>query len=278
MKVILATLLLAVSGVAAATTARIGTTEFTVPAPEGFAPATADMVPLYPLLETFVADTNGELASFLSQADAARAMQGEIPEMSRRFSAQYPLAAADATLSTRDFAEVRQAVAAENAEIARTIHEKFPNLMDRANEGLSQLSDTAAVMSISELVPLPAHEDDERRHSYSAYVTLQITDDAGNSTPFVSVVNATLVHLRGKLLILYAFGGEDDLEWAREAGAAWTDAVVSANPGTPGSSLTDALPTAGGRIDWAQATMRGLLTGLVVGVVAVVVARMRKRG
>ena len=67
----------------------------------------------------------------------------------------------------------------------------------------------------------------------------------------------------GKVLLLFAYGAEKDLEWTRAATGAWTDVVVSNNPGPP----SDAGESSTSEYDPGQVGDSGFKVGLIGAVI-----------
>ena len=78
------------------------------------------------------------------------------------------------------------------------------------------------------MTPLPVHDEAERSIAYSLLVGYDVTTDA-QTRSFVATATTTLLLVKGRVLVLYVYGDEHDLEWTRTVAKAWTAAVLDAN-------------------------------------------------
>jgi hypothetical protein len=256
----------------------VGSTRLTVPAPDGYALVTDDMRPYADIAKRFVPPQNQQFALFLSPVDAALAAKGGAPEPQRFFYVQTLRDLAYRPVTTRDFAGLKRAMKAENDKIAGEIEAKAPGMIREINAGIEKDYDVDIALSVSQVVPLPPHHESDRSLALSMITKYGMTDVHGNPVSWEASITVTLVHLRAKILYLYAVGQKDDLSWTREASREWAAAFVAANPSTG----TFAEQERGTGFDWVEVVKYGIIGAVVAGLIsafaAVAKSRRRARG
>jgi hypothetical protein len=270
MRTIYLTLLLLVPVVCGATEISIGGVSLTIPNPNGFSPVTQQMHALYDVQKQFVAPTNEEFVAFIPERDVAAALKGDIPELPRRFTVQSLKSIIQVSVSTSDFVKVKNLIKSQNDELMKKVEKQLPGLMKQLNEGITKKYDVDLALSVSQIVPMPVHEETDRTLAYSALVKYDMKDENGTPAPFVAVVTATLAHVKGKVLFLYAYAEESGLQWSKDASRQWANAVVAANPSDLRASVKEALPSALSRIDWGRVgamAVAGAIIGLIIGLI-----------
>lgn len=270
MRTIVVALLLLVSAATGSSRISIGGVDLEVPSPTGFAPVTADMVRLFNFQKQFVAPTNEEFVGFVSEEGIPLALKGDIPDLRRRFSVQTAKSIVSRSVSRSAFASLKDTIKTQNDDYTKKAQAELSKHMGRLNSELTKQYDLDVALSVSNMVPLAIHEDTDRTLAYSAFVKFEARDDSGVSTPVVSVVTSTFVHIRSKVLFLYCYADEDGLDWSRRTSAAWAAAVVAANPSDLPASLRESLPAGVTSIDWGKVGTRaavGAMIGMIVGLI-----------
>jgi hypothetical protein len=128
------------------------------------------MTPLYDLQKQFVAPTNEEFVSFIPERDLPTALKGNIPDLPRRFSVQTAKRLTNASVSSSDFAELKNVMKSQNAALMNKVEKDLPGLMKQINDGIIKKYDVDLALSVSQMVPLPTHEETDRILAYSALV------------------------------------------------------------------------------------------------------------
>jgi hypothetical protein len=253
----------------------VGSTRLSIPAPDSYALVTDDMRPYADVAKRFVPPQNQQFALFLSPVDAALAAKGSVPEPQRLFYVQTLRDLVYRPMTTRDFASLKRAMKAENDQIAREIEAKAPGMIREINAGIEKAYDVDLALSVSQVVPLPPHHESDRSLALSMITKYGMTDVRGNPVSWEASITVTLVHVRGKILYLYAVGQKDDLSWTRDASREWAAAVVAANPSTGAIAEQER----GAGFDWVGVVKYGIIGALVAGLASafISVAR-RKRG
>jgi hypothetical protein len=254
-------LLVVVSVGAAPAAVTIGDTQLEIPAPAGFSPVTSEMTELDKLLHGLVPPMNTYLTAFVADADAERALKHEVPDLSRYFGVQTLKQLTSRFLTKSDFAAIKGAIKQQQEKIMEEVRKQTPGLIESINKNLAKDMSVDLGLKLLNMVPLPPHEDTERSLGFSMLVNYT----AGNSNApqkEVSAVTGTVLHLKGKILYLYANGSEKDLEWTRKVSTDWARAVIAANP----SDATTAAKESGTRrgFDWMR-VVRGAVIGAIIG-------------
>lgn len=262
MRTILLAILLLAPHLAVANKISVGERDIRIPTPADFAPVTPGMGELYEMQALFVAPGNQEFITFVSEQIVPQLLQGEIPVLDRRFSVQTATSMLRAELSTDDFHDLKTVLKAENNEIVRRVAEQVPGLMDQLNADFDRYYQIDPALSMSQLIPLPVHHDGLRSMAYSAFTQYRMNDEDGEPFDFIVTVTATFVHVNGRVLFLYAYGSEDDLDWTREAAKAWTADIIAANPQAARAGMSATRRGAG--FDWTRIIAVGVLGGIVM--------------
>lgn len=262
MRTILLAVLLLVPHVADANTISVGGRDMRIPTPAGFAPVTEGMGELHEMQALFVAPGNEEFITFVPEELVPQLLQGDIPELDRRFSVQTAASALRAEVSTASFQELKSQVRADNSRMIREVEARVPGWMEQLNENFNERYQFDPALSMSQVVPLPVHHEGPRSMGYSAFAQYRMDDEHGEPFDFIVTVTATFVHVGGRVLFLYAYGAEDDLAWTRDAAKAWAAEIIAANPqaGRAGSS-----PDRRSRgLNWGKVIAAGMVAGIVV--------------
>lgn len=277
-KICLALLLLVpVSG--AATNISVGGVSIAIPDPDGFSPVTPEMALLYELQKQFVWPTNEQFVAFIPEHDVAAALKDDIPDLPRRFTVQTAKGLIGASVSTSDFEKLKNIVKNENAEVMKKLEAELPGVTKQMNEEIATKFDVDLALSVSQMVPLPVHQDTDRTLAYSALVKYEMQDESGNPEHFVAVVTATFVHLKSKVVFLYSYAEESGLEWSKETSRQWANAIVAANPSNLSASVKEALPSAVSGIEWREVGEKGVvgaIVGLIIGLIGWAMNRGKK--
>ena len=270
MRTLCLALLLLVPAVSGATDISIGGVSLVIPNPNGFSPVTQRMTVLYDLQKQFVAPTNEQFIAFIPEQDVPAVLRDDIPDLLRRFVVETTKSLIKVSVSTSDFVELKNIFKSQNDELTKKVEKRLPNLMKHMNEGITKKYDIDLAFSVSQMVPMPVHEETDRTLAYSAFVKYDMKDENGNLAPFVAVVTTTIAHAKGKVLFLYSYAEESGLEWSKEASRRWANTVVAANPSDLQTSVKEVLPSAISGIDWGKVgakAVAGAIIGLIIGLI-----------
>ncbi len=276
MKIVTICLLLLISRAADAAAISIGRVEVEVPDPPGYAAVTPEMEALYKLQRQFVAPSNVEFVAYIAEIDIPAALRGQIPELDRRFSVQTAASLVDASVSKADFAEFKNIIKTNHEEILARTKAAVDEAMGKINANITEEYDVDLALSVAQHAPLPVHAETERSLAYSSYVKYDMKDETGNSVPFVALVSATYIHVRGRILFLYSIAGEADISWSRNISRQWAAAIIKANPSDFQTMVREYLPTTIASIEWDSVgakAIAGAIFALLIGLIIWLVRR-----
>jgi hypothetical protein len=278
MRVLLAVLCLCVPALGTAMEIAVGGVPLEIPSPEGYGLVTPKMQRVYEYGQQFVVDSNRQFASFISEYEMPEALMGQIPPMRRRFTVQTAKRLVDRKVSGSEFARLKRVLRTQNDELMEKLEREAPGIMKKINDGIEKKYDVKLALSLSQMLPFPAHEDSDDTFAFSALVTFKARDAAGHPADHATALTASLLHLRGKVLFFYAYADADDLEWTREASRLWMADVLAANPAEPGMEDEEASPLARlAHMDWRRILQRAVIVALAGGLIGVLVSLLRRR-
>jgi hypothetical protein len=110
------------------------------------------------------------------------------------------------------------------AKFEQSMPEKMVGLSNRVSETL----DIELALSLSNVVPMPVHRQDERLTSHSMFIKYEMSKSS-EKTDVIVTLTTTFLFLKGKVLYVYVYGGPEDLSWTRKQAAQLINEIVSAN-------------------------------------------------
>jgi len=234
------------------------------------------MQPYAELAKRFVAPGNEQLAVFLPEIDAGLAMLGKVPEAKRKFDVQVAKKFVQVFLSTAEFAELKGTIRAENEELLKKAKGQLTDFVQNASKGISKDYSVDLNLSVDEAVTLPPHWETERALAYSMILKIKGNDENGRDSFFEAAVTATFVHLRGKVLFLYANTEKSELEWCRAESQKWANAIIAANPSTGEVAQRESRPLRSGS-DSNRVLRNGIIGAIVGGIFGGLSYLLRKK-
>jgi hypothetical protein len=254
----------------------VGDTVLEVPDPPGFARVTPRMAALFQLAKHFVGPANEEFLSYIPESEVQKALNNEIPDLERRCSVQTAKTLIDISVSKSDFSRFKGQMKTEMDAIFKKVEEQTPGLVENVNKGITEQTGLDAALSLSQVIPLPPHEETDRTLALSQFGKVGARDEAGRPVSMVFACTATLVHVKAKVLFLYLYAEESGLEWSRTKAKEWADSIVAANPPDDTSLARESVSRPVGGIRWHKAVQRGV-AGAVLGAIAGLAAWIRRR-
>jgi len=213
----------------------IGETAIQIPNPPEFVAVTPEMSALVEFQKNFVAPMNVEYQVFISKDAASVALKNQIPDLDKRFAVQTQKALVKSFFTKKEFSRFKEGVKQQNEKIMENAKAKIDQMMDKISNDVSKQYDMDLALTVSQVVPQPVFMETDQLLAYTAYVKYEMTDEKGNPETFVTTVTAVFVYIKGKVLFLYTYAGENDLEWSQVNSTTWANAVVQANPPDVGS-------------------------------------------
>ncbi len=247
------------SGLLRAEDIQVGDTTLTVPAPEGCLPLSKDAA-YYQMTARFLPATNELKAIFLSETDHKTAAAGGFPSAQRWFNVQVARSLNPHVVTLKDFTLMKDTVKKENTQIVKDAEKRIPGLLDKINKGVAKDYNVDLNLSLNQMVPLPPHLDTDRALAYTALIKFSRNGADEKPTEVEGAITIAFVHVKGKVLFLYANAAKDDIEWSQQASGKWIDAVIAANPSTGALASREK----GGGFDW-NSVLKNTIIGAVVG-------------
>lgn len=222
----------------------VGGTTMEIPNPPRSMPVTPYMSDFKFQLQ-FVSPTNERFALYIPGSELIKSIKKETHGVRRTFSVQTARSVVNRSISKSDFLECKQSFKPQDKEFIAEVKEGLSGQMESVNKGITEQYGVDRALSISEIVPLPPHEETDRTFAYSQFVRYSGRDEAGNVTSSVGVVTTTLVHVKNKLLFLYSTAEEGALDWSKDVSKQWADSIIAANPIGPDAREIGAVIVAG---------------------------------
>lgn len=244
-------LLLAIIGNIFCREFNVGGKSIHIPAAEGFEIVTPEMTAVNKL-SLKNADVDNELfAYYIEESNVEMALAGEIPPLLRTIAVKANYGLQKHSISVKAFKEFKETVKTQNEIILDSIKAKIPELSDKISSELSDAFNEDMDISVSNMIPLPFHYEDENTISFSMYLSYGIENSSIlESTKVVGTV--TYVNVAGKVLFLYVYAPQNELEWSRKTSQKWVKEIIATNS-TP--------PKKKSGINWMKALFSGLVWG-----------------
>jgi hypothetical protein len=187
------------------------------------------MTLLFDLKKQAVAPTNNEFVTFIPEQDVQAAMNNELTNFPRYFSVQTSKKFMKLSVTTSFFEMLKNFIKSQNNEVIKRVEAELPELMGNLSERLKDKYDADLALSVYKIIPMPVHKETDHIISFSSLIRYDVNDENGNRVSSVGVVTTTSVLVKSKMLVLYSYAEESDLEWSKEASIKWAQKVVSAN-------------------------------------------------
>jgi hypothetical protein len=225
----------AMVGLAASNELRVGSATLLVPAPEGFALVTKDMVKLDTALDLNTPDGSKRLVSFIPESCASTAKE-RMPEFDRSFHIQVADDMVQSTVSQDWFLEYRAKTRALLTEVTKSDRRKLSPELQAIEKQMKDQDDVENSLGLSiDSVTFPPHQETDRVFTYSGLSRSEGDDRQPNPHTTANTVAALFV--KEKVIMVLVSGGRYDLAWTRSACSNWTAAILTANT-SPGDVLS----------------------------------------
>ena len=206
----------------------IGGTEIAIPTPDQYVQVTKRMDAVNRLHSHMSDPMNDLLASYIPQSEVAIAMKGELPVLEKGFVLKVNKNLKSVVVNSRDFAEFKSVTKSQNKEIYQSIKSKLPNILKKNSQGISKEFNVDVALEISQIIPLDPHYEADNTLSYSMYIIYKVSEGL-QEQEYITSATATAINVSGKILFLYCYGAQKDLEWTQNASRAWSDKVIASN-------------------------------------------------
>jgi hypothetical protein len=211
----------------------VDNTRLILPNPIGFGLITPKMTEVYEMQSHFISEQNLQFACFIPKAQIQQLGNEPLPKLSRTFRVQTPKGMETEVLTSEQFLKLKESVRKTTdeafKEVASRQMAKENTQLEITNNELIELLKYDPDLSLKQAILVKGMEENKQSISFSMLMKSTIDDDKGQ--PKVSVGCGTITYLliKNKLLFLYAFGEEKDLEWTRTMSKQWATSIISAN-------------------------------------------------
>ena len=230
---------------ARADTFEIGGKAIVVPVPQGFVRVTEAMPTVNRFCEQIAAadPANDTLASYILESGVPTAIAGEIPLLDRYFILKVNNGIQRLTVSKNDFAEFKKIIRDQNDALWKRVDPMIREGMSKMSEGVSQEFDVKFTVEISQVVPLAPHYEEENALAFSMFssASYEVAAEEVGEVKETNITSGTSTYLNaaGRVLFLYSYGQQGDLEWTRTASRDWANEVLGSNLQPPQGSWFD---------------------------------------
>lgn len=224
-----------ITGSAYAGSFSVGGTVVDIPSPEGFHQVTSNMDVVYRLSQQMTDPVNDQLAYYISEKDVPNAMSGGTPLLERYFILKVNKDIKNMIVDTNDFSDLKKVTKKQNNEIFKSVEEKMAAIIDETSKNISKEFDVNMAIKMTQMIPLSPHHETSNSFSYSAYINFGVTAQ-GSNEEFIASGTVTFINLAGKVLFLYCYGPQNDMEWTQTASRSWEESILSLNSLSPRGS------------------------------------------
>lgn len=256
-----------------AKTFTVGKKTLEVPSPDSFALVTPQMDTVYRLSLQMADPMNDLLAYYIPESEVPTAMSGGIPSSWQNYSLKVNKEIKNLVVGSKEFANIKNAIAQQNQKILESIKAKMPELMGKTSKGVSEEFDVDFAMNLSQMVPLEPHHETDNSFAYSMYLNYSASAE-GHEEDFIVAGTVTFLNVSGKILYLYCYGAQEELEWTRNASKSWEEKILKSNTRPPEKS------PAGRGVDWSRVVEKGIIGAILGGLIALmfsIFSRFKKK-
>ncbi len=221
---------------AAAVEIEAGGRAIEIPIPTGYAELTQDMSPYYEAMYAYVVPTNERYLALLPEQATEAHRRGKDAEYYRYMLVEAEIRTIRFDITQAEFDELRNSMGEQLKETYESIRQSLPGLFDDASNSISDVFDADLELSIGEVIPFEPHLNTQHAFAFSQLISMGVAVDGEDLGAEVGMVTATIVKVRDKMIFVYVYGSEDDLEWTREFSADWVDQILAANESALGSA------------------------------------------
>ena len=256
----------------------VGNRQVSVPLPDGYVELTPEMSPYHETMEAYIAPSNIRFLSLIRTSDAEAILRGEVADLSRYMNIESEKGITAASVSSDTYDELRHVLRTQMDDLVARANEQLPGIIEEGNATVSEAFDADVAVDLGGMVPLPIHLDTTNSMAYSMYLTVGVSTNGEETSNDVIAATMLALHVKDKVLFLYIYGSESDLDWTREFASVWAAEIVAANPMSV--EVKQAVERPGSRgINWDQVLEKaavGALIGGVIGILGFLLGRRKK--
>lgn len=251
-----------------AETITVGSTDLIIPAPASFAKVTPKMSAVYRLLEQSVDPVNGQLVYYIEEQYTTRALAGEIPNLKKTLRLKVSNSLNNRYIDQAAFKEFIVSIDKDNSQLYDSIIKDTPGIIDETVSKINNEFNSNFDMSPTKMLPLPAHKKNDYIYSYSMLVTIKLADNNSERTTRVFVMTNAVLNVSGKIIHLYAYAPQEELEWTRSSIDEWCQTILENNPQSSNSFNKSPV---------IQGALKSILLGVLLYLTFIAVKKLKKR-
>ena len=255
---------------------QVGDRPINIPLPDGFVELTPQMSPYYETMQAYVAPSNVRYLTLITANKAEALLRGEDVELDRYINVESERGISTSSISSTQFVEFRDFLRDQLDDLYAKVDEQLPGIVDKGNTIVSEKFDAEIAVELGGMVPLPIHLDTNDAIANSLFMTVGATVDGETVGNSVLAATTLFMHVKDKVLFLYVYGAESDLDWTREVAASWAADIIAANPlSTEEKRAVEQSDPLG--IDWSKVLEKALIGALAGGVIGFFATVLRRR-
>lgn len=210
----------------------VGKVRILIPNPPGFGLVTPEMSTTYEYQSHFVSDKSLQYACFIpdSQIVLARNKNFLPLPLNKSFRIQTAkLLETDLHYSTLEiFNTLRENTKQKNTIDSRNL-ENVQNQIVRTNDELVSLLKYDPKLSLLQSIPVKGYEETNQSIFTSMFARVTSDNAEGKSQTYILSATQTIIYVNKKILFLYAYGTEADLNRIQSLSRNWAKDILLAN-------------------------------------------------
>lgn len=209
---------------------KVGDRLIDVPLPDGFVELTPMMSPYYETMRAYVAPNNIRYLTLIPKDNAEALLRGEDIELERYINVESEKGLTATSVSSDQFAELRGILRNQIEEMYANVEKQLPEMMNKGNAAISSEFSVDIAVEVGGIVPLPVHLDTDNAIANSMFMTVGVNVDNEDAGTDVIAATTLFLYVKDKVLFLYVYGSETELDWTKDTAAMWATAIVATNP------------------------------------------------
>lgn len=206
----------------------INGTKINMPTPEGMFLVTPDIETLYKRSQMAVDSENELLAYFVPESVIPAALSGEDPGYERFCVVKISKELKVLHASNKEFEALKSIIQERKTEILDVAKGKIEKNFQQVIEQIEQENETGVQINFNNIIWLDSHENSDRTIAFSSFFKTSFSFGSLNKDNIIAATT-TFINVQGKILSIYCYGTQDDLEWTRGFSKKWADSIINKN-------------------------------------------------
>ena len=254
----------------------VGNRRVNVPLPDGYVELAPEMSPYYETMKAYIAPTNIRYLTLITTSDAEAILRGEVGDLKRYMNIESEKGVIATSVSSATYDELRRVLRTQLDDLVAKANEQMPGIIEKGNAAVSEAFDTNIAVDLGGMVPLPIHLDSANTLAYSMYLTVGVSTNGEKISNGVIAATVLALHVKDKVLFLYIYGPDTDIDWTREFASIWAAEIVAANPLSVEEKLAVEQPRSR-QTNWDKVLKKAAVGALIGGVAGILGFLLRRR-